>query len=82
MNEETMDMKIDSGSMIRMKSSPRMNSFRRMVSPPAKAVGSRNMGRSVGARAPRTTAQADRAGLGNKARERDRLKSQRWGQKP
>ena len=61
-NEETMAMKIDSGSMIRTKSSPRTNAFRRMVSPPARAVGIRSSGKAA-VTAPRAMAQADRADL-------------------
>jgi hypothetical protein len=54
-----MDIKIESGSMMRIKSNPRINSFRMMVSPPRKAAGRRKRGRSAVA-APRRTAQADR----------------------
>jgi hypothetical protein len=62
MKEETMDMKMESGSMMRMKSNPRMNCLRMMVSLPLKAVGRSKRGRSAVA-APIRTAQADRTDL-------------------
>jgi hypothetical protein len=57
-----MDIKIDRGSMIRMKSRPRTKSIRRIVSPPRRASGMRRRARKAVA-APRRTDHAERADL-------------------
>ena len=55
-----MDMKTDSGSMTRTKSSPRTKACRATSSPPPRAYGMSVMG-SATVTAPRATDQAERA---------------------
>ena len=59
-NEDTMDMKIDRGSMTRTKSSPRTKACRATNSPPPRANGMSVRG-STTVTAPRRTDQAERA---------------------
>jgi len=62
MNEDAMDMKIESGSVTRMKSSPRARGYLEMVSPPPRATGMRVSG-STAVTAPSRTAQRERTDL-------------------
>jgi hypothetical protein len=61
-NEETIDMKMESGSMIRAKSRPRARGRRKITCPPVRAKGIRKSGRAAVA-PPRSRDQAERADL-------------------
>jgi hypothetical protein len=58
MNEETIDMKIDSGSITRMKSNPSARLLAQIISPPLIACGIRVRGRNA-VMPPRSTDQND-----------------------
>jgi len=57
-----MDIKMESGSMIRAKSKPRAKGRRKIIWPPVRANGMRKSGRAAVA-APRIKDQAERADL-------------------
>lgn len=58
MNEETIDMKIESGSMTRIRSSPRARLLVQIISPPFNACGIRLRGKKA-VTPPRRTDQND-----------------------